>query len=134
MHVILRVFQLLAQFEDAQRNKGSGDQFPSTSHDREGDIAILVPSDLTVGCVSADFNVQQKSKGNGGTQLSYKRPTYCSKLINICSHHFTPEDYLRLWDESRWLCFKDVVEEKCHSVKASCSNPTAAGICPLKKG
>ena len=119
MHVILRVLQLLANFEDAQRNKDSGDQLPSTSQDREGDITILVPSYLTVECVSADFNVQQKSKGNRGTQLSYKRPTYPSKVIKICSHHFTPEDYLRFWN--------DVVEEKCHSVKASCSNPTAAG-------
>ena len=79
MHVILRVLQLLAKFEDAQRNKDSGDQLPSTSQDREGDIAILVPSDLTVECDSADFNVQHKSKGNRGTQLSYKRPTYHSK-------------------------------------------------------
>ena len=50
MHVILRVLQLLAQFEDAQRNKDSGDQLPSTSEDRERDIAIPVPSDLTVEC------------------------------------------------------------------------------------
>ena len=70
MHVIFCVLQLLAQFEDAQRNKDSGDQLPSTSQDREGDIAILVPSDL---------NLQQKSKVNRGTQLSFKRPTYRSK-------------------------------------------------------
>ena len=79
MHAILRVLQLSAQFEEAQRNKDSGDQLPSTSQDREGDIAILVPSDLTVECDSADFNVRQKSKVNRGTQRSYKRPTYRSK-------------------------------------------------------
>ena len=78
MHVIFRVLQLLAQFEDAQRNKDSGDQLPSTSQDREEDIAILVPS-KTVECDSADFNLQQKSKVNRGIQLSLKRPTYRSK-------------------------------------------------------
>ena len=78
MHVIFRVLQLLAQFEDAQRNKDSGDQLPCTSQDREEDIAILVPSE-TVECDSADFNLQQKAKVNRGTQLSFKRPTYRSK-------------------------------------------------------
>ena len=78
MHVIFRVLQLLAQFEDAQRNKDSGDQLPSRSQDREEDIAILVPSE-TVECDSADLNLQQKSKVNRGTQLSFKRPTYRSK-------------------------------------------------------
>ena len=46
----------------------------------------------------------------------------------ICSDHFTPEDYHDYRMKVAGYT-SDVVEEKCHSVKASCSNPTAAGIC-----